>query len=61
MNPDFLQQLNVAYDTIKREYAADFNQFEVIDTGGGSSTPLSTAYKVTSAIVHQLSPRQVRR
>ncbi len=55
MNPDFLQSLNGAYNTTRRQYSDKFSQFFIIDTSQGQSTELSTAYTVAETILDQLS------
>lgn len=55
MNPDFLRDLNAAYDTTKEQYAAQFNQFVAVNTSRGLSTEKSTAFAVVQAIVEQLA------
>ena len=54
MNPEFLNNLNAAYDTTKKQYADKFNQFHAINTRKASSTQQSTAFTVAKAIVDQL-------
>ena len=61
MNPDFLRDLNVAYDTTKVQYADQFMRFHSINTNKGSSTQLSTAFTVVEAMVDQLSRTQASR
>ena len=55
MNPDFLQALNAAYNTTRRQYADKFSQLFTINTRDGQSTELSTAYTVAETILDQLS------
>ena len=55
MNTDFLNDLNMAYDSTKEQYADQFKRFHAIKTSKGSSTQLSTAFTVVEAIVDQLS------
>ncbi len=55
MNPDFLSDLNAAYNTTRQKYAEMFNRFCAIDTGTGQSTELSTAHTVAGTILDQLS------
>ena len=56
MNPDFLSDLNNAYNTTRAQYADQFSNFSIIDTAkSSSSTQLSSAFKVATAIVDQLS------
>ncbi|MDE2718766.1 MAG: hypothetical protein OXI33_17375 [Chloroflexota bacterium] len=59
MNPDFLGDLNAAYDTTRELYADKFNRFHAINTHQASSTQQSTAFTVAEAIVDQLSRTQV--
>ena len=59
MNPDFLRDLNTAYDTTREQYADNFSRFHAINTRKGSSTQQSTAFTVAKAIVDQLSQTQV--
>lgn len=58
MNPDFLSDLNAAYNTTRQKYAEMFNRFCAIDTGTGQSTELSTAHTVADSILEQLSQPQ---
>lgn len=55
MNPDFLGDLNAAYNTTRTQYADDFNQLCTVYTGAGQSTELSTAFKVADTMLNQLS------
>ena len=57
MNPDFLQSLNGAYNTTRKQYSDKFSQFFIVDTSQGQSTELSTAYTVAGTILDQLSPK----
>ena len=52
MNPEFLQELNVAYSSVRKKYADEFQHFENIDTSGSeATTPESTAAKVADLIL----------
>ena len=56
MNPEFLRDLNTAYETTKEKYADKFNQFRAINTCKTSSTTQQgAALIVANAIVDQLS------
>ena len=55
MNPDFLSNLNSAYDATRGQYVDKFKRFFTINTHKGESTELSTAFAVAEAIVDQLS------
>lgn len=59
MNPQFLQGLNAAYNTIREQYSDKFNHFHDINTRKGESTQQSTALVVAKAIIDQLSADQV--
>ena len=59
MNPDFLRDLNAAYETTRQQYADKFSRFHAISTHKASSTQQSTAFTVAEAIVDQLSRIQV--
>ena len=61
MNPDFLQALNVAYDTTKQQYEGKFKPFFTIDTSKGKSTEQSTAFDVAKSIVGRLAQIQAGR
>lgn len=55
MNPDFLRDLNEAYDRVRAQYAAQFPRVESIDTGRqAETTPQSTAATVTATILDLL-------
>ena len=52
MNPVVLQQLNEAYDKVKKEYSDDFPNFRTIDTSETfSTTPQSNAAEATKLIL----------
>lgn len=56
MNPEFLRDLNSAYDTTRQEYADTFDLFHFIDTGGDSPvSQQSAAFQVADLIVRRLS------
>ena len=61
MNPDFLANLNTAYETTREQYADKFKSFFTIDTGKGKSTEQSTAFEVAQAIVDRLAQSQADR
>ena len=52
MNPDFLADLNEAYDSVRKRYESRFPRFEVIDTGvENTDTPQLTAINVANVIL----------
>ena len=52
MNLVVLQQLNEAYDKVKKEYSADFLKFRTIDTSETfNTTPQSNAAEATKLIL----------
>lgn len=52
MNPEFLESLNEAYDSVREKYGSCFPQFKVIDTSSGKcTTPQSTAFRVANMIL----------
>ena len=52
MNPDFLEDLNNAYSSVRKKYASEFQHFENIDTSNSQdTTPQSTASKVADLIL----------
>jgi len=56
MNPEFLRELNLAYEKTQKNHANQFNRFEVIDTRPASNTnPQLGAYKVAKVIVGELA------
>ena len=56
MNPDFLNELNEAYEITRKKYAANFNHFQFLDTGQKSDlTQQMVAYQVAQAIVQCLA------
>lgn len=56
MNSEFLEVLNDAYKTVRREYSPLFPSFTDIDTSKTNQTsPKQTAYEVTRAIVDLMS------
>lgn len=55
MNPDFLEQLNSAYEKVRNDHAERFKDVRQIDTGGDqNTTPKQTAYMVARAIVDRM-------
>ncbi len=59
MNAENLQQLNNAYDEVKRKYAQEFPRFETIDTSKNkATTPRSTAEQAARLILAILKSRQ---
>lgn len=59
MNPDFLRDLNEAYDQARDKYAGQFSAFEVVDTSKSrATTPQSTASYVVELILGQLEGAQ---
>ena len=58
MNPEFLTELNGAYDQVRAKYASDFPRFTVIDTSDKEKTnPQATAKQVASSILEIFEPR----
>lgn len=58
MNPDFLEQLNLAYAKVRDDHAERFKDVREINTGGAqNTTPQETAYKVARAIVDRMQGR----
>ena len=56
MNPDFLGELNLAYEKTRKNYADKFNRFEVIDTERGSNTNQQlAAYNIAKMIVEEFA------
>ena len=56
MNPEFLQELNAAYSSVRKRYADEFQHFENIDTSGSqATTPESTAAKVADLILDRFN------
>ena len=56
MNPDFLNELNEAYEITRHHYACEFNQFQIIDASHDSDlTQQMVAFQVAQAIVQRLS------
>ena len=57
MNPEFLAELNGAYDRVRTKYADQFSRFEIIDTGkkdaedAEDTSPEATAERVTNIIL----------
>lgn len=60
MNPDFLEDLNKAYQVISDKYAAQFGSLTTVDTrdNGDRTTPQSTAFEVAKKILEQLRTRE---
>ena len=55
MNPEFLDDLNGAYEATKQKYADQFNRLYDVDTGSGSPvTQQAAAFEVARAIVEQM-------
>ena len=58
MNPEFLEQLNSAYEKVRDDHAERFKDVRQIDTGGDrNTTPQQTAYEVARAIVDRMQGR----
>lgn len=58
MNSGFLQDLNAAYDTTRKNHAGVFTKVQVIKTSGNPEiTKQSTAFTVAESILAQLSRR----
>ena len=59
MNPEFLQALNRAYQTISDKYSAQFSSLYVVNTGDGlgMTTPQSTAFDVATQIIEKMKQR----
>jgi thymidylate kinase len=52
MNPEFLTELNEAYESVRERYRSSFRNFQVIDTSGVlGTTAQSTAYQVANLIL----------
>ena len=52
MNPTTLEQLNEAYDIVKRRYSDQFSEFQLIDTSKQAhTTPQSTATEAATLIL----------
>ena len=59
MNPEFLQDLNNAYGSVRKKYASEFQHFENIDTSNSQdTTPQSTASKVADLILDRFNRGQ---
>ena len=55
MNPDFLTELNSAYDLVKSDHSNRFRHVRRIDTSGDKKTsPKSTAYEVAREMVNRM-------
>ena len=55
MNPDFLTELNSAYDLVKSEHSNRFRHVRRIDTSADNGTnPKSTAYEVAREMVNRM-------
>ena len=58
MNPDAINKLNRAYDTVREKYSNLFADFTNVDTSGKTrSTPQSTAFEVAERILGYLEGR----
>ena len=58
MNPQFLVDLNGAYQTISDKYSSQFRNLQIVDTGQGQNTTLqSTAFQVAEKIIHLMEQR----
>ena len=58
MNPQFLADLNGAYQTISDKYSFQFRNLQIVDTGQGQNTTLqSTAFQVAEKIIHLMRQR----
>ena len=58
MNPRFLNDLNVAYETIRDKYSTVFDNLEFIDTSNSQKTnPRSTAFHVAERIIGLMEQR----
>ena len=56
MNPEFLQDLNSAYGSVRKKYASAFQHFEIIDTSNSQdTTPQSTAALVADLILDRFN------
>ena len=52
MRPEFLEELNVAYNAVRDKYSNDFQHFEPIDTSNAqNTTPQSTAAQIAGIIL----------
>lgn len=52
MNPDFLPELNAAYEQVREEHSEEFARFELIDTSDEQgTTPRSTAEEAVAFIL----------
>ncbi len=52
MNPEFLERLNNAYDTVEEKFSTGFARFKKIDTGSAAQTTAkSTASEVAAEIL----------
>ena len=59
MNPDFLQNLNAAYNSVRDRYSGDFSHFETIDTSAAeNTTPQSTAAQIAGIILDRFERGQ---
>lgn len=58
MNPETLQQLNTAYDSVKKRYSTEFSEFRPIDTSAeAGTTPRSTASEAAALILDLLESK----
>ena len=62
MNPEFLRDLNRAYQAISEKYAAQFGSLYTVNTSddGERTTPQSTAFEVATKVIDQLRLRGQR-
>ena len=56
MNPQFLEDLNKAYQTIREKYSEQFTSLHVVNTSNvdGKTTPRSTAFEVAALMVEHM-------
>ena len=58
MNPQFLADLNGAYQTIIGKYSSQFSNLQIVDTGQRQdTTPQSTAFQVAEKIIHLMEQK----
>ena len=58
MNPEFLRDLNDAYQSISSKYSEQFRSVYEVDTGGAQdTTPQSTAFEVVKRIIDHIRSR----
>ena len=58
MNPQALQTLNKAYQTIRNQHSEQFSSLHVVDTSRNSgATPQSTAFDVATQIIEKMKQK----